>query len=566
MNKKRNKLALKLWTLSLLSSILLSIPFIFPHMGLVALVAFVPLFAAEYLAKEERVRFFFGIYYSAFLVWNLITTYWIWYATPGGAIGAFLLNSLQMAIIFALFRWMRGIAKGFLPYLFFIFTWLTWEHYYFTWDVSWPWLVLGNAFATSIKSVQWYEFTGSLGGSFWVLLTNALLFRLLLLFARRERAIASFVSLILVIVSPIIFSHILYYNYKEVENPSEFAVLQPNIDPYKEKFLGLTQDKQNEILMELMEESVGEVVDESCNVADSVGGSVGSSVGGANAAPKVTILGPETFIGWSRYAFIEGREQSNPYFRYFKNWVQHSNSSLILGAVTNKYYNSPLAPTETATEVTSGVWRDRFNTAMLINNSGEVEYYHKSKLVILAESNPLKNTNFAFVEKLLGSIAGGIGNFGTQPNRDVFTTSSNAKIGIAVCYESVYGEFCREYILNGANVLGIITNDGWWRDTPGHKQHLSYASLRAIETRRSIARSANTGISAFINQRGEIISELGWAERGYLNGTLNLNDKLTPFVLYGDIIGRVSSFIFALFLLMGISRKISKKYIVKEAC
>ena len=113
--------------------------------------------------------------------------------------------------------------------------------------------------------------------------------------------------------------------------------------------------------------------------------------------------------------------------------------------------------------------------------------------------------------------------------------------------------------------MSIITNDGWWGDTPGYRQHLSYASLRAIETRRSIARSANTGISALINQRGDIIANTAWWERDYINGSLKLNDKITLFVKYGDIIGRVSKFLFFLLALMAISRFISRKYIIKEA-
>ena len=157
-----------------------------------------------------------------------------------------------------------------------------------------------------------------------------------------------------------------------------------------------------------------------------------------------------------------------------------------------------------------------------------------------------------------------MGSYAPQEEREVFVTPDSVKIGTAICYESVYGDYYREYILKGAQVMSIITNDGWWGDTPGYRQHLSYASLRAIETRRSIARSANTGISAFINQRGEIISQTGWWQPAYLNGQLCLNDEITVFVRHGDIIGRVSKFIFFLFSLMAAVRYISRKYIVKE--
>ena len=101
--------------------------------------------------------------------------------------------------------------------------------------------------------------------------------------------------------------------------------------------------------------------------------------------------------------------------------------------------------------------------------------------------------------------------------------------------------------------MSIITNDGWWRDTPGYKQHLSYARLRAIELRRSIARSANTGISALINQRGDIVARTQRWEEAALRGNLNLNEDLTFYVLHGDIIARLSQFLSVLLLLYWLS-------------
>ena len=96
-NKKNN---LQIWLLAMASSILLSIPYLIPHTGLVSLIALVPLFLAEQLAHNSGKKHFFHIAYTSFLVWNLITTFWVWFATPGGAVGAFILNTLQMAIIF----------------------------------------------------------------------------------------------------------------------------------------------------------------------------------------------------------------------------------------------------------------------------------------------------------------------------------------------------------------------------------------------------------------------------------------------------------------------------------
>ena len=96
--------------------------------------------------------------------------------------------------------------------------------------------------------------------------------------------------------------------------------------------------------------------------------------------------------------------------------------------------------------------------------------------------------------------------------------------------------------------MTIITNDAWWGDTPGYRQHLSYASLRAIELRRDIARCGNTGISAFINQRGEILSQSGWWQRETLSGQVHLASGQTFFARCGDIAGRMCTLVFLLLL------------------
>jgi apolipoprotein N-acyltransferase len=119
-----------------------------------------------------------------------------------------------------------------------------------------------------------------------------------------------------------------------------------------------------------------------------------------------------------------------------------------------------------------------------------------------------------------------------------------------ICWESIFGEYVTEYVREaGADFLFIITNDGWWRNTPGHRQHNSFARLRAIETRRSIARSANTGISSLINQRGVELARIGWWERSGLRGTLNKNDHLTFYVKHGDVLGRIAGFLTVILLL-----------------
>ena len=115
------------------------------------------------------------------------------------------------------------------------------------------------------------------------------------------------------------------------------------------------------------------------------------------------------------------------------------------------------------------------------------------------------------LEKFALDMGGSIGSLGVQEESSVFESSiHDIVVAPVICYESIYGEYVSSYILKGAQLIFIMTNDGWWEDTPGYHQLLAYARLRAIENRRSIARSANTGISCFINQRGDILQRTEW--------------------------------------------------------
>jgi apolipoprotein N-acyltransferase len=152
-----------------------------------------------------------------------------------------------------------------------------------------------------------------------------------------------------------------------------------------------------------------------------------------------------------------------------------------------------------------------------------------------------------------------VGSLGTDRIRKVYTTVGTVKASPAICYESIFGEFFAEYARNGADVMMIITNDGWWGNTPGHRQHFTFAALRAIETRRSIARSANTGITAFIDQRGDATQATEYWKPAAIKGTINANDRLTFYVRHGDYLARIASgcggILFLLSIVMHFIRK-----------
>jgi apolipoprotein N-acyltransferase len=164
------------------------------------------------------------------------------------------------------------------------------------------------------------------------------------------------------------------------------------------------------------------------------------------------------------------------------------------------------------------------------------------------------------LENLAFDLGGTVGSLGVDPVRTVFTRPSDSlKIAPVICYESVFGSYVTQYVRKGANLIFVITNDGWWGNTPGHRQHFTFSKLRAIETRRSIARSANTGISAFIGQRGDVYQETKYWEPAVIRQVINANDRITFYVKYGDFIARISAFVAVFLLLIAISARLRRK-------
>ena len=170
----------------------------------------------------------------------------------------------------------------------------------------------------------------------------------------------------------------------------------------------------------------------------------------------------------------------------------------------------------------------------------------------------------AFLSELSIDLGGMVGSLGTQSTRSVFSIEGGGVAPI-VCYESVFGEYVAEYVQRGATLLGVITNDGWWGDTPGYRQHYSYSRLRAIETRRYLARAANTGISGFIDPRGKDLATLGWDMRGWLRATLHQRTDVTFSVRYGEYLGRIGSFISILLALVALANWGMRHFVAKKA-
>jgi len=238
----------------------------------------------------------------------------------------------------------------------------------------------------------------------------------------------------------------------------------------------------------------------------------------------------------------------------------YPNINIVIGASTFRMFEEDEILTQTARKFNDiDRYYEAFNTALFINADEEPGIYHKSKLVPGPEKLPFQKV-MTPLQNFIFDLGGTVGSLGLSPERTVFTSMDGKfKVPGIICYESIYGDFCAGFVRNGANLLFIITNDGWWGNTAGHRQHFTFAKLRAVETRRCVARSANTGISGFIDQRGDIIQKTGYWQPDVLKAKLKANEELTVYVLWGDYFGRISAFLSVFLILISISFSITSK-------
>ena len=512
--------------LAVLSGLLIAAAWPVRGLAPLAFVAFVPL-----LYLQEK-GYSFWISSLTFLIWNALTTWWVWKTTAVGTIGMIALNSLFMTTVFWAYHFVKsrfyGDNKGY--YLLIIFV-LAFEYLHLHWQINWPWLNLGNVFSHYHTWVQWYSVTGIAGGTVWVLLANILVYKFLLLSFRPQRSgveKSSAIIILCVLFAPLIISKIQYHSYKESGADVEIVVVQPNLDPYSEEFsLNPREilDRNLSVATPLMNENTRFVVSPESAIQEDIWLGRIDKYYSIKELRRFIKQYPNTcyVIGLSTDGPVPAGEEKDFAARKFGN--------------VDKYFYS-------------------YNTAALIT-SDSIQLYHKSRLTPGAEAMP----SWWFLRMLKDSaldLGGTVGTLKKDSEARVLSFD-NHKVGTLICYESVFGEYVTEFVKKDADMLFVITNDGWWGDSPGHKQHLEFSKLRAIETRRSIARSANTGISGYINQRGDIIEQSNYWEQTALRNTIKTNDKLTFYVRYGDYIYKIAVFLTALLAAMTIVKLILGK-------
>ena len=522
-------------------------------------IALVPLFFFnhQFLLEKRSLGLVFFFNYSAFFTWNFCTTFWVYFASPWGSVAAILLNTLFTTCAFMLGVWISKKHYARLHFLPIAAAWIFWEFLHQHWDLSWTWLTLGNVFANSQMLVQWYEITGVLGGSLWILAINFLATSFLLRFKKRI-----FRQAILVFTLPTLISLFLLQLRKQIpqNNGVNVLVVQPNIDPYTEKFGTAGWQLLMESLKKVYAQFAHQKIDH--------------------------IILPETAISEDFSYYIQNQQiifngiwehqlEKSAHLQAFQQLTaKYFPKARVLGGMDAQSLSDAawpahcVYPSATATQTTNTALfcYQNHNAAFWMQKAHQLASYNKSKLVVGVELFPFYSILYPLFSSWMANLGGTSGTLGIAKEVRVFEDEKlNVKIAPIICYESVYGAFVGKMVQKGANLLYIITNDGWWGNTPGYVQHQAYAQLRAIETRKWIARSANTGISSFIDPLGRSYQKTLYNERTGVSQTIYPNDIQTFYVLFGDYLAYLAAGLLLFYFILLLQQKFKKKLPVSSS-
>lgn len=502
------------WILSSICAILLSLSFPPIDLAVLQIPAFILLFRLGEISNSKREYILYA--YPALVLWNLLVTYWLMMATIPGGLAAIVANAAIMMIPLLMIRSIfRSGIKPVTTSLMAAAIWVSYEFLHHNWDLSWPWLTLGNGWSNLTLFIQYISVTGVLGISFWVVASAALFYRYIS--GKSRTVLYSAISVLLVFP---VFSLISFITMPDEDGETiEVAIIQPNSDSYDVPYSGhaTLDDLITKILVQ-----TGNVVTENTEV-----------------------------IIWPENAIMSSLPFQNQYFNRIRDSLRVWETELITGSGFVEYFPEP-DPSFVYRTTGNGTAYRVYNAAFNLHPNNENEVYRKGKLVPIVERFPF--VDFFHRIDLFGWVNWGelmVYGLGREPvNFSINSYQSPALI----CYDSVFPGWVNQFVHNGADFLTIITNDGWWGDSFGHHQHFAYARLRAVEQRRWIARSANNGISGIISPDGKIQHQTEyWTDDAFTFRIITSEHK-TLYARYGEWFGQLMLvFAFGGFIIIGVS-------------
>jgi apolipoprotein N-acyltransferase len=470
------------------------------YLDFIGMIPFLLILKKYHEGEIARREWVFSLYFGLVL-WNVISTFWVMNTAFVAGMIAVYANAFLMTLPWRLFVFVEKWVGRKLNLLILVSFWILFEFGHGEWEISWPWLTLGNSFGSMVDWVQWYEYTGVFGGSLWIWGINLLGY---CVYLKQDKFYK--ITLALTIIAPVLISLFIKITTKiSRENPRECLIIQPNYEPHYEKF-NVPAYIQIDHFKQLIESKID-----------------------SNTA---YVILPETSFDPLNLTDLK----EDPVLNELKKSIEKYPRTTLISGLGGYVFVIRKNPKYLEGEVVQINGKDSVycvaNAAVMFDKGLDYQIYYKSKFVPGAEIFPYRNFLF-FLKPLILKLGGANMSWMSQSDRTPFGQHGD-KIAPIICYESVYGSYVGKFVKNGAQFLVVMTNDGWWDNTPGHRQHLNMSKLRCIETRKWMARSANTGISCFIDPLGGVIEPTHYDESAALKGKVYLNDEKTFYTEKGD--------------------------------
>lgn len=496
--------------LPILSGVVLGISALPSQLWFLNFIAFVPLL----LAVEKTLAYKRSLLIFSVQLFIALTVFYLW-------VGSWVLQTANMAFLIGLLILVPFIVL-LLPYVllkkraykyasvYFAAAWITAEMIQSYFQLGSPFFNLGHSVAKVPQLIQWYEYTGAAGGTLWVLAVNLGFYSFGKTFFNNDgKRQKKSIFLLGVLILPMLISSLMYWNYDEEGAPTEVLVVHPSTDNVDVKY------RVN--IYELMDIYLEIILP---NLTDKT---------------EYVVL-PETAItnaGWvSEY-------DRNLVFQHFREKTKDfPNIKLITGAITyesipdvTKIKNYKKYPGIRYSEKYH-TWYYTYNAVLQIEHKQATQIRVKEGLVPYQEYAP-----YPTVLPYLSPVGIDFQFSHREPNKQIFTTANHRKTAALICYELVYGYKFARAARQGAEAFFVILNEGWYTQVEQVSiQFLQFSVIRAIENRRSIAQSSNMGISAIINQRGDVLLSTDSKKAEFLIKEIKMNKVKTLYTLTGNFI------------------------------
>ncbi|MTI23436.1 apolipoprotein N-acyltransferase, partial [Fulvivirga kasyanovii] len=484
-------------------------------------IAFIPLLFI--IDRQTSIKRSWAHAYLAFFIWTVGTMYWIGNTKidfQGFVIIAiaWILIPLFQSLPFLVFAWAKKKVDQVYIWYLLPLIWVSYEYLHSSWQLAFTWLHLGFGLSPVPWFIQFYEYTGYLGGSLVIVLLNVMIFNAIKAYGsisfKRNLSMTTGVIAILILANLL-----LYPQPKKGSASIKAAIVQSNADPY-EVLDKHSLKRQVGTLQRLLLPLKGKGVD--------------------------LVVLSEGYLRTSPLApLVLNNVDEQPAIKEIKKISKEINAPILVGFIGFKLFDSKAVAPSSALSTGDGRYFSAYNGAMLVAHDKATQMQMKNNLVPFMERIPYLD-QLSFFEKFKLQLNQAKNSYEKDDEINVFEYK-HLRIGTLICLDALFPGYSSHFINKKANIMAVIANDSWAGNTSGYLQNAQYASVVASSLRRDVVRCATTGKSMFVDKSGSKRKVTSWDEEVVIMDNMRLLEESTFYAYAKDWLGLLSAVVSGIF-------------------